>query len=56
MRIVILFQGASCATHVQRIIVLSMEALIIMGISVVKYSYTYESRAVYYDIQRDLLT
>lgn len=40
MRIVILFQGASCAMHVQRVIVLSSEALIIVGISAVKKIHT----------------
>ena len=32
MRIVVLFQGASCATHVQRVIVLSTEALVTMAL------------------------
>jgi hypothetical protein len=36
MRIVILFQGVSCAMHVQRVIVLSTGALVIMGISAIK--------------------
>ena len=40
MRIVILFQGTSCATHVQRVVVLSMSALIIMGVSEEKERHT----------------
>jgi hypothetical protein len=40
MGIVILFQGTSCATHVQRVIVLSTEALIIKGISAEKQIHT----------------
>lgn len=56
MRIVILFQGVSCPTHIQWVIVLSTNALIIMSISKAKKSYSYESCGVDYDIQRDLLS
>jgi hypothetical protein len=47
MRIVILLQGTSCATHVQRVIVLLTQALIITGISAVKKIHTVINPVLY---------
>ena len=55
MRVVVLFQGASCATYVQRVIVLSTEFLMTTALVRQKNSYSYEACAVYNNIQGDLL-